>query len=206
MTRHLCEACQIHFKEVQTHLQAMEIPFKIDETLVRGLDYYTRTAFEITTQKGKSQSALCGGGRYDHLIEIVGGPAMSGIGFALGMERLLLEMEEQGAVLPEPAECEVFVLAIGEKAEVYASTLSHRLRKSKMIVQRDYGGKSMKAQLKAADRLGAEYVIIIGDQEMEEETLLVRSMKEGTQETWSQSLIDEWIRQYAARRQKGEKE
>ena len=131
---------------------------------------------------------------------------MSGIGFALGMERLLLEMEEQGAVLQEPAECEVFVLAIGEKAEVYASTLSHRLRKSKMIVQRDYGGKSMKAQLKAADRLGAEYVIIIGDQEMEEETLLVRSMKEGTQETWSQSLIDEWIRQYAARRQEGEKE
>lgn len=183
ITQYLCEDCQKHFEQVKAILDGMGIPFKIDQGLVRGLDYYTRTAFEITAGKEGSQSALCGGGRYDNLIEEIGGPALPGIGFALGMERLLLVLDQQGIPLPKPDLCDVFVAGLGENAEIITSTLCHQLRLAGLRVQRDFQGKGLKAQMKAADRYAAKIVLILGDEEINRQVLICRQMWNGEQTT-----------------------
>jgi histidyl-tRNA synthetase len=187
----LCEVCEPHFNEVRTHLDKMGVSYVLDPVLVRGLDYYTKTAFEIEASGIGAQSSVCGGGRYDHLIQEIGGPETPGMGFAMGLERLLLIMEAQGAPIPAWEGYDVFVAALGAEAGYEASGLIQALRRLGLRAERDYQGKSLKAQLKAADRLGARVALILGEDELSRGEIIYRRMDEGAQETLAvQAAID----------------
>jgi histidyl-tRNA synthetase len=157
--------------------------------MVRGLDYYTRTAFEVTAASLGSQNAVVGGGRYDGLIRDLGGPDIPGIGFAIGFERLL-------AMLPEsddtPAPCpDLFIVGLGDKAQDYAYGLCNRLRLQGVAVEMDYGGKSLKSQLKRADKLRCRYTLLVGDRELAEGQAALRNMAGGEQTSLPLDLIEE---------------
>lgn len=177
----LCDDCRKHLTKVQDYLQAFGIPFHLDPNLVRGLDYYTQTAFEIAARGIGAQSSVGGGGRYDGLIEQCGGPAIPGIGYALGLERILLTMEQQGITIPTEAKAQVFIAALGEKAQLQGAVLAQKLRQKGLVAERDYLDKSLKAQLKAADRLRVQYTVIIGEDELKNKQALVRDMNDSAQ-------------------------
>lgn len=177
----LCEECRDHFQLVQEYLQELQVPYTLNPSLVRGLDYYTKTAFEIVAQGIGAQSSIGGGGRYDDLIEECGGPAMPGIGYAMGLERILLTLEEQGVVLPTQAKTQIFLAALGEEAQKIGAGLAQELRKAGVIVERDYLGRSLKAQLKAANRLQTAITVILGEEELAKGAAVVRKMQEGRQ-------------------------
>ncbi|MFY9174577.1 MAG: histidine--tRNA ligase [Peptococcia bacterium] len=178
----LCPECQSHFTAVQKHLHALEVPYNLNSKLVRGLDYYVKTAFEIVATGIGAQGSVGGGGRYDGLIEQIGGPAMPGIGFALGLERILLAMKEQGLDLVADNPVEVFIATMGEDAQLMGSKLSQQLRQEGFAVERDYGNRSFKAQLKAADRYQVRYTLIIGEDELKNNMVQVKDMATGKQE------------------------
>ena len=182
ITEYLCEECEEHFKKVQELLTAIGISYTLNPNLVRGLDYYTKTAFEIKYPPLGAQSAVAGGGRYDGLVEELDGPSTPAIGFAIGMERLLLAIEKQEA-MPQFAPLKsVFVVSMGDEASVEGFRLVTSLRKRDIYAAMDGAGRSMKSQLKLANRMRAEYVIIIGEEELANGKVLVRNMAEGTQE------------------------
>jgi histidyl-tRNA synthetase len=181
----LCEDCASHFQEVRNHLDRMGAPYELDPSLVRGLDYYTRTAFEIETADLGAQSSVCGGGRYDHLIKDLGGPETPGMGFALGLERLILIMEAQNLFVQPAGGCDVFVAALGLRAAYEASALIQELRGMGLAAERDYQAKGLKSQMKAADRLGAKVVLILGEDELSRGEIVYRRMDESAQETLS---------------------
>ena len=173
----LCDECRTHFAEVQSYLTAAGVPFELDANLVRGLDYYTKTAFEVKYTPLGAQSAVAGGGRYDGLVEEVGGPPTPGIGFAVGLERVLLALEKQG-LLPEEREAvDVFVVALGEEARISAFKLLHELRAAKLSAAMDFAGRSMKAQMKQANKKNARFVAILGEDEVKEASALLKDMK-----------------------------
>lgn len=206
ITQHLCADCQEHFAQVRKQLESMDIPYVVDEGLVRGLDYYTRTAFEITAGKDGSQSALCGGGRYDNLVQEIGGPDLSGIGFALGMERFLLMLDEQAIVLPQPSGCDVYVIGLGEAAQFMINQLCHSLRKAGLSVQRDYQSRNLKVQMKSADRVKAKLTVIVGDSEIEQGTLILRQMANGIQDTVEiKAAVNQIVSKLASLKIEGEK-
>ena len=177
----LCDECRTHFAEVQSYLTAAGIPFELDANLVRGLDYYTKTAFEVKYTPLGAQSAVAGGGRYDGLVEEVGGPPTPGIGFAVGLERVLLALEKQG-LLPEEREAvDVFVVALGEEARIPAFKLLHELRVAKLSAAMDFAGRSMKAQMKQANKKNARFVAILGEDEVKEASALLKDMKTSEQ-------------------------
>ncbi|UZD43502.1 histidine--tRNA ligase [Selenomonas sputigena] len=177
----LCDECRTHFAEVQSYLTAAGIPFELDANLVRGLDYYTKTAFEVKYTPLGAQSAVAGGGRYDGLVEEVGGPPTPGIGFAVGLERVLLALEKQG-LLPEEREAvDVFVVALGEEARISAFKLLHELRAAKLSAAMDFAGRSMKAQMKQANKKNARFVAILGEDEVKEASALLKDMKTSEQ-------------------------
>ena len=177
----LCDECRTHFAEVQSYLTAAGIPFELDANLVRGLDYYTKTAFEVKYTPLGAQSAVAGGGRYDGLVEEVGGPPTPGIGFAVGLERVLLALEKQG-LLPENQEAvDVFVVALGEAAQIPAFKLLHELRVAKLSAAMDFAGRSMKAQMKQANKKNARFVAILGEDEVKEASALLKDMKTSEQ-------------------------
>lgn len=181
----LCDECRTHFAEVQSYLTAAGIPFELDANLVRGLDYYTKTAFEVKYTPLGAQSAVAGGGRYDGLVEEVGGPPTPGIGFAVGLERVLLALEKQG-LLPEEREAvDVFVVALGEEARIPAFKLLYELRAAKLSAAMDFAGRSMKAQMKQANKSGARYAVILGEDELARHEAVVRDMAQSTQESCS---------------------
>ena len=181
ITDYLCDDCQEKFDAVKSYLTAMGIPFEVDPRLVRGLDYYTNTAFEIQYTPLGAQSAICGGGRYDGLVEEVGGPSTPGIGFAVGMERLLLALEMQN-LIPEPETAKhVYIAAMGKEAEVAAVKLQKELRDREVPAEIDLQGKSLKGQMKHAGKSGAALVAIIGSSEMEEGVVQVKTMDNGEQ-------------------------
>jgi histidyl-tRNA synthetase len=190
----LCEVCEPHFQEVQTHLDRMGVSYKLDPVLVRGLDYYTKTAFEIEASGIGAQSSVCGGGRYDHLIREIGGPETPGMGFAMGLERLLLIMEAQRVLVPSEGGYDVFVAALGTEAGYEASRLIQVLRHLGLRVERDYQAKSLKAQLKAADRLGAGVTLILGEDELSRGEIIYRRMDEGTQEALTVERVIDRLR------------
>lgn len=182
ITEYLCEECEEHFKKVQELLTAIGISYTLNPNLVRGLDYYTKTAFEIKYPPLGAQSAVAGGGRYDGLVEELDGPSTPAIGFAIGMERLLLAIEKQEA-MPQFAPLKsVFVVSMGDEASVEGFRLVTSLRKRDIYAAMDGAGRSMKSQLKLANRMRAEYAIIIGEEELANGKVLVRNMAEGTQE------------------------
>ena len=177
----LCDECRTHFAEVQSYLTAAGVPFELDANLVRGLDYYTKTAFEVKYTPLGAQSAVAGGGRYDGLVEEVGGPPTPGIGFAVGLERVLLALEKQELLPEEPEAVDVFVVALGEAAQIPAFKLLHELRVAKLSAAMDFAGRSMKAQMKQANKKNARFVAILGEDEVKEASALLKDMKTSEQ-------------------------
>lgn len=182
ITDYLCDECEKKFKAVKRYLAALEIPYSVDSRLVRGLDYYTNTAFEIQYPPLGAQSAICGGGRYDGLVEDVGGPSTPGIGFAVGLERLLLALEMQ-KLIPEPANRKkVYIVTLGEDAIVEGIKIQQHLRDKGVIAEIDLQDRSIKGQMKQADKNNAEYTVIIGANEMEKKEAAVKNMENGKQQ------------------------
>jgi histidyl-tRNA synthetase len=173
MADYLCGGCGEHFVKVQDSLKKLDIAFEIDKRLVRGLDYYTRTTFEIQTGLLGAQSAVAGGGRYDRLIEELGGPAQPAIGFAIGFDRLA---EIVAANRPATPSIDLFIAALGEQAKTAALGWSCEFSVSGIKTEMDFSDKGLKGQMKKADRLGARYVLILGDKEMEEGNAVLRDM------------------------------
>jgi histidyl-tRNA synthetase len=179
----LCPNCTGHFSEVKKNLELMGIDYQEDRRLVRGLDYYTHTAFEIMAPDIGAQSSIGGGGRYNGLVEICGGPPVPGIGFALGIERIILAMERQGLAFGEAGRTDVFVVTAGQAAAEEAVRLLYKLRSAGISADKDYMNRSLKAQMKYAGKIGARYAVIIGEDEMKQGTALVRNMGLGQQES-----------------------
>ncbi|PBB06802.1 MULTISPECIES: histidine--tRNA ligase [Salimicrobium] len=179
----LNEYSRTYFEKVKFYLDAMDIDYEVDPNLVRGLDYYNHTAFEIMSEAEGfgAITTLSGGGRYNGLVEDIGGPATPGIGFALSIERLLMALEAEGVELPKHEELDCYIVAIGEKPELEAVKLVDKLRSEGLRVDKDYLHKKMKAQFKAADRLKAEKVLILGEREVENNLVNVKDMATGEQ-------------------------
>ena len=181
MVDYLCEDCKSAFEELQENLKAMEIPFVVDPTIVRGLDYYTKTAFEFVTTSIGAQGTVCGGGRYDHLVEEIGGPPIPGVGFGLGIERLLMLMEANGAEFPEEEKPDVFIAFIGDKAKAFGLKLARDLRLEGISVRMDNLARNIKGQFKYADRLNAKYTIVIGEDELDRGIVSLKNMEKSEQ-------------------------
>lgn len=181
MMDYLCDECRDAFEQLRNNLDAMNIEYTVDTGIVRGLDYYTKTAFEFVSNTGRAQSTVCGGGRYDNLIEQVGGPSTPGVGFGLGIERLLLTMEECGIDIPDEGGTDVFIVMMGDKAKKYGLGLVSELRSRGINTQIDLLSRNIKGQMKNADRTGAGYAVIVGDNEIENGILSVKVLAESKQ-------------------------
>lgn len=185
ITDYLNEASKAYFDEVKQHLDDLGIPYVVDPNLVRGLDYYTHTAFELMMDNPNYDGAittLCGGGRYNGLLELLDGPNQTGIGFALSIERLLLALNEEEIELDIDNEFDLFVVTMGDAADRYAIKLLNDLRKNSIKADKDYMARKIKGQMKQADRLNANYTIVIGDQELENKNINIKNMQSGETE------------------------
>ncbi len=178
----LCNECREHFAQVQKFLTAAGVNFEIDSRLVRGLDYYTKTAFEIQYLPLGAQSAVAGGGRYDGLIEEIGGTPTPGIGFAAGIERILIALEKQNLLQAEKNNFDAFIVAVGAEAEIAGFKLLTELRRKNISATMDFAQRSMKAQMKQAAKSGAKFALIIGDDEIKNSTVTVKNLETSTQE------------------------
>lgn len=184
LSDYLNEESKQYFEKVKYYLSVMNIEFELDVNLVRGLDYYTHTAFEImsTAEGFGAITTLAGGGRYNGLVEDVGGPVSPGIGFGMGVDRLLLAQEAEGVPAAKISSLDVYVIALGDEAKVKAVELVQSFRLSGIAAEMDYMDRKMKAQMKSADRLGAENVLIIGEEELNEGVAVLKRMSDGTQQ------------------------
>lgn len=193
MIDHLCDDCKEHFEKLQTYLNEMGIKFVVDKTIVRGLDYYRKTAFEIISNDIGSQSTVCGGGRYDGLVEMLGGPkGVSGIGFGLGVERLLLTLENNNIEIENPKSTDIYIATIGDEAKTKSFKLIKDLRANHISADNDHLDKSLKAQFKYSDKLNAKYTVVIGDDELANDTATLKNMQTSEQTTIKLSeLVDE---------------
>ncbi|RTE08285.1 histidine--tRNA ligase [Paenibacillus whitsoniae] len=183
----LDEECTTHFNQVKEHLAAMDIPFRINPRLVRGLDYYTHTAFEYKAAGIGAIDTIGGGGRYNGLVGQIGGHGTDqpGVGLGLGLERILLVLQAQGVEIPKPEPLDVYLIGLGEAAEKQITKLLQQLRVQGLKAEKDYQGRKMKAQMKSADRFNATYVAILGDDELERGEITLKKMDTGTQVTVS---------------------
>ncbi len=179
----LCQQCDEHFSQLKRYLGLLEIPFEVNHRLVRGLDYYTRTVFEIQPEAEGAQSTLGGGGRYDGLIEELGGKPTPAVGFATGIERIILNIKNQNVTIPPLPKPQVFIAHVGNEAKDEAIKLAFRLRQAGIGVIEAIGSKSLKAQLRQANNLGVHHTVIIGDQEVKTGTVILRDMTTAQQET-----------------------
>ncbi|MDT9686382.1 histidine--tRNA ligase [Streptomyces sp. TRM76323] len=191
---HLCDACKAYHEEVRALLTAAGVAFEDDPKLVRGLDYYTRTTFEFVHDGLGSQSAVGGGGRYDGLSEMIGGPALPSVGWALGVDRTVLALEAEGIALDVPAATDVFAVALGDDAKRRLFGLVTELRKAGVATDMAYGGKSMKAGMKAANRSGARYALIAGDRDFEEGVVQLKDLESGEQEPLALDAVVDALR------------
>lgn len=178
---HLCEDCETHFNEVKDYLDITGIEYLVNPKIVRGLDYYTRTVFEFKADGIGAQDTVCGGGRYDGLIETVGGPPLAGIGFASGITRLLSAMKQSGVDIKDENYPVLYIAPMGDRAKKKAIEVTEILRNNKIYAECDIIGRSLKAQMKYADKINAQYTLIIGDNELETGKALLRNMKESNQ-------------------------
>ena len=184
----LCDDCRDHFTRLQALLTAQGIPFKVDPTIVRGLDYYTRTVFEVIMQTGREGLALCGGGRYDNLVEELGGPDTPAAGFGIGLERILLELKNRGLEPPAPTLTDVYVANIGQEHLADAFVFTQKLRALNVRAESDLCGRSLKAQFKYADKLGASFVTLVGGDEFDRGVIKLRNL--ATREETEYPLTD----------------
>lgn len=194
----LCDECLEHFNGLKQGLSNLEIPYKVDNRIVRGLDYYTRTVFEFVSDNVGTQGTICGGGRYDGLVEACGGPSTPAIGFALGVERLLMEMESQKVQIPHHKGLEIFVAAIGEKADLFAQKLIYQLRQAGISAEKDLMSRSLKSQMKYSDKIDASYSVVIGENEIESNKAVLRNMKTGEEKDVSLDTILERLKKEEA--------
>lgn len=176
---YLCEDCREHFEKLQQYLTAMDIKFEINPKIVRGLDYYTKTVFEFVTTDIGAQGTVCGGGRYDGLVEELGGQHTPSLGCAIGIERLMLLMEAQGCEFPEAEKPDLFIVALGEKATLKAVEIAKDMREEGFSALLDLNQRSVRAQMKYADKLGAKFNVVIGDNEVEAKTAKLKNMQTG---------------------------
>lgn len=176
MLDYLCDDCKNAFEELKSNLTAMGIEYKVDPNIVRGLDYYTKTAFEFVTTSIGAQGTVCGGGRYDHLIEELGGPPIPGVGFGLGIERLLMLMDACGAQFPADNSVDVFIAVMGERAKAFGLKLCRELRQSGVAAEMDTLARNIKGQFKYADRLNAKYTLVIGENELDKGVVSLKDM------------------------------
>lgn len=179
----LCDECREHFAMVQKYLTAAGVDFEIDPRLVRGLDYYTKTAFEIQYPPLGAQSAVAGGGRYDGLIEEIGGNPTPGIGFAAGLERVLIALEKQTVLQAEKVPLDAFIVVADENADVYAFNLLTQLRRKNISANMDFAKRSLKAQMKQAAKSGAKFALILGEDEVKNSTVTIKKLETSEQET-----------------------
>ena len=186
----LCSDCNDHFEQVKSFLHDLNITFHVNARMVRGLDYYTRTAFEVKTNVLGAQNAVAGGGRYNGLVSDLGGPEVPGIGFAVGFERLVSCLPENGH---DNFKTGVFIAALGAKAQQMAFRLTHQLRVAGISAEMDYADKSLKSQLKRADKLNASFALILGDKEIEEQLALLRNMQTKDQQAIPLARLPESI-------------
>lgn len=178
---HLCPECETHFSRLRAALDASGIAYTVNPAIVRGLDYYTRTVFEFIADGIAAQSTVCGGGRYDGLVEELGGPALPGIGFGMGITRVILAMRAEGIEIPAPPAPKVYIAGLGAAAASRAAAICERLRREGVYAECDLVGRSLKAQMKYANKLGAAYTLIIGDSELESGKAMLRDMQNSTQ-------------------------
>jgi len=191
---HLCNVCDDHFNTVKTTLEQQKVDFIVDKSLVRGLDYYTRTAWEIQTTSLGAQSAVAGGGRYDGLVKELGGPQTPAIGFAIGFDRLV-EVMEQVDKSPGTNPLNLFIISLGDKAMKKGYHWSCELNQLGVYTEMDYRGKSMKALMKRANKLGAQYVLIAGENELAEHAVILRNMNTKEQVSLAvETLVPELIK------------
>ncbi|HVI39163.1 MAG TPA: histidine--tRNA ligase [Anaerovoracaceae bacterium] len=181
MLDYLCDDCSAAFEDLKKDLDAMEITYIVDPGIVRGLDYYTKTAFEFVSNRIGAQGTVCGGGRYDHLIELIGGPPVPGVGFGLGIERLLMILEASGIVIQEPGNIDVFIAVMGERAKMFGLKLMRELRMQGIKAEMDSLGRNIKGQFKYSDRLESKYTIIIGDNELDQNIVSIKNMETSEQ-------------------------
>lgn len=179
MIDYLCDDCRYEFENLKKYLDAVNIQYTVDPNIVRGLDYYTRTVFEITSDALGAQSAVCGGGRYNGLVEELGGKPTPGIGFAIGIERLILILKNQDNELNDSCP-DIFIASIGNKADVFTQKLVHDLRNLGICAERDLCSRSVKAQMKFANKLGARYSIVLGDDEVNSGKASIKDMENGS--------------------------
>ena len=181
ITDYLCDECKEHFASVQKYLDAAGVEYTVNPTIVRGLDYYTKTVFEFVTDFIGAQGTVCGGGRYDGLIEELGGKHLPSLGFAMGIERLLMLMDKQGIEIPKPSSCDLYVAVMGEKASLKSFEIIKAVRSCGLIAETDVVGRGLRAQMKYADKIGAKFSMVLGDNEIEQGKAVIKNMSSGEQ-------------------------
>ena len=176
---YICDDCSAHFESVKKYLDKMNIGYVVNPRIVRGLDYYTRTVFEFVSTQIGAQGTVCGGGRYDGLVEELGGQHIPSLGFGMGTGRLLMLLEAQGIELPKPSGCDLYIAPMGENASYEAAAIVADLRAGGISAQTDVVGRSLKAQMKYADKIGAKYTMVLGDDEIAQGKAKVKNMDSG---------------------------
>ena len=177
---YLCDDCRDHFEAVKAHLSAQGIEYTVNPHIVRGLDYYTRTVFEFVSGDIGAQATVCGGGRYDGLISQMGGPSVASLGFGMGIERLMLVLKAQQTELPEVPTTDIYIATLGDKAVLKASELCAELRREGYKAETDICSRGLKAQMKFADKIGAKFTVVLGDDEIDGGVAKLKDMAEGT--------------------------
>lgn len=191
----LCEDCKSHFESVKAHLTAAGLNYSINPHIVRGLDYYTKTVFEFVSNDIGAQSTVCGGGRYDGLIAQLGGPQVQSLGFAMGIERLMLTAENQGVEFPEPKKCDIYFVTLGENASVTAAGLSEKLRAEGFEALYDINGRALKKQMNFANKVNAQFTCVIGDDEVTSGKIRIKNMADGTEtEINAENIVEEFYK------------
>lgn len=192
-TDYICGECGSHFEQLQKYLDACKIGYGINHKIVRGLDYYTKTVFEFISDQIGAQGTVCGGGRYDNLIEELCGKSVAGAGFGIGIERLIMLLDQKNIILPKP--CDVYIAPVSEDNTAFCLKLANQLRASGISAEMDLKGRSLKAQYKYADKLSARYVIAIGDDEMQKSAANIKNMQSGEEKYIDFSNLFSYIKE-----------
>lgn len=190
----ICDDCADHFEKLKKYLDVMDIQYHVDATIVRGLDYYTKTVFEIVSENAGSEGTICGGGRYNGLISQIGGPEMTGVGFAMGLERLILVLESLNLISENDERPDIFIANIGADADMYVQKLVYDLRNLGICAERDYLSRSVKAQMKYANKINALFSTVIGDDDISLGNISVKNMQTGETETVSLENLAEYLK------------
>ncbi len=188
---YLCDECENHFTSVKKHLDASGIKYTVNPHIVRGLDYYTRTVFEFVSGDIGAQSTVCGGGRYDGLIAQMGGQPTASLGFAMGIERLMMVLDAQNTNIPKAPSADLYIAVMGEKASLKASEICNKLRLDGFRIETDISNRGLKAQMKFANKIGAKFTVVLGDDELTNNKANLKNMQNGTQTEISLDSLSE---------------